>query len=186
MASASPRRRALLENIGLKFDVFAAGIDETPRPPEEPCVYAARMAREKAEKVMEKFPRRYVLSADTVVYKENTLFDKPVSSADAVRILMQLRGGVHQVTTAFVLGRHGGSVHEELVVTRVGFDDFSEQVAIAYAETGEPDDKAGAYGIQGKGGVLVRELHGSYSNVVGLPLSQVVAALSKYGIVNTN
>lgn len=186
LASASPRRRALLENMGLKFAVFAADIDETPRPQEEPCMYAARMAREKAMAAMAKFPRQYILSADTVVYRRSTIFDKPASSTDAVRILMQLRGGIHRVATAFAVGQPDGSMYEEIVITRVGFDDFSEQVAIAYAETGEPDDKAGAYGIQGKGGVLVKELRGSYSNVVGLPLCQVLAVLSKYGIVKTN
>lgn len=186
LASASPRRRALLENIGLEFDIFAAGIDETPWPQEEPCAYAARMAREKAQTVMAMFPQQYVLAADTVVYRKDTLFDKPSSPADALRILMQLRGRGHQVTTAFAIGKLGDCNHEEMVCTRVVFGDFPEQVAIAYVETGEPDDKAGAYGIQGKGGVLVRELHGSYSNVVGLPLCQVLAALSKYGIVKTN
>ncbi len=186
LASASPRRHAYLKELGLDFEVFTTDIDETPKYGEDPLDYAARMVRDKGEAVMQKYPESWVIAADTVVFLQKNILGKPQSCEDAIRTLMLLRGREHQVATAFGVGCVSKNIfHEETVVTRVKFSFFSEETARAYAATGEPTDKAGAYGIQGMGAIFVEELQGSCSNVVGLPLCQLIETLYKYGIVET-
>jgi septum formation protein len=186
LASGSPRRRGYLRLFGIEFDVVVAEIDERPITNEAPLHYVARMAKEKNGAVQQSNPERCIISADTIVFLENTILGKPKSDTQAVQTLMLLSGKVHNVATAFCISWHKYQIfHEETVITRVEFSNFTEATARAYVETGEPRDKAGAYGIQGRGGALVKVLHGSYSNVVGLPLNEMIDVLSKYGIVKT-
>lgn len=176
-----------MQEIGIEFEISPADIDENPRQQEPPLKYVDRMAAHKRDTVMDRFPELWVVAADTIVFVDDTILGKPSCESDALATLMLLRGRVHRVATSFALGnRKLAKVHDETVVTKVEFSRFSEQTARAYVQTGEGVDKAGAYAIQGRGGVLVKELQGSYSNVVGLPLCELVFALNKYGIVKTN
>ena len=145
------------------------------------------MAQVKYSTVAVENPQTWVLAADTIVFLDDEVLGKPQNFEDAERILMRLSGTTHNVATAFCLGSiELDKVYCQTVVSRVVFLPFSRDTAIAYINTGEPFDKAGAYGIQGKGAALVEELHGSYSNVVGLPLGQVLALLKRCGIVRLN
>ncbi|MFN2354682.1 MAG: nucleoside triphosphate pyrophosphatase [Desulfopila sp.] len=184
LASGSPRRQRYLTELGVEFDVFVPRIDETPRAAEQPCRYVARMAQHKGTVAQEKHPHLCVIAADTTVYIEDAILGKPRSDMDAVEMLMRLRGREHCVATAFTLAcRKRNICYNETVVTHVRFCRFTEREAWRYVETGESADKAGAYGIQGLGGVFVEEIKGSYTNVVGLPLCEMVVALQHYGIV---
>jgi len=184
LASGSPRRQRYLVELGVDFDVFVPRVDETPLAAEAPGQYVARMAQHKSTVAQEKYPHLCVIAADTTVYIEDTILGKPCSEIDAVEILMRLRGREHCVATAFTLAcRKRNICHNETVVTRVRFCRFGEQEAWRYVKTGEPADKAGAYGIQGLGAVFVQEIKGSYTNVVGLPLCEMMMALRHYGIV---
>lgn len=184
LASGSPRRQAYLSEMGLDFKVKIADINETPIEGEVPHQYVTRMARCKAEVVMEKNPETWVVAADTIVTLDNNILGKPKNMDDAVNTLMLLNGREHEVITAFCFGlKLENTLYEESVVTRVRFISFTEDIARAYARSEEPYDKAGAYGIQGKGAFLVSSVNGSYSNVVGLPLCEVMAAMYNYQIV---
>lgn len=186
LASSSPRRRGYLRQFGIDFEVVKAEIDETPNSGEAPLDYVERMAKMKNDEVHSTHPNRCILSADTIVFLGNTILGKPGSKEEAVNTLMQLSGKEHMVATAFCLTWSENRIeHLQKVVTRVEFGDIAESTVRAYVETGEPMDKAGAYGIQGRGGSLVKRLEGSFSNVVGLPVHEVLAALTKYGIVKT-
>jgi septum formation protein len=189
LASASPRRRALLSSVGLVPVICPANVDETRLEGESPVALAERLAHAKASS--ELVARSlldvsgWALGADTVVHRANTVFEKPVDRVDAVRILSALSGNWHEVTTGFCVQsvRDGalGAATVSQVTTRVRFRVLSRFEIEAYVETGEPLDKAGAYGIQGLGGALVAELQGSYTNVVGLPLDAVLRALAVAG-----
>lgn len=186
LASASPRRRGYLRQFGIEFDVVVAEIDETPIFNETPLHYVARMAKEKNSVVLRSNPERCIISADTIVFLGDIILGKPQSEDEAVQTLMLLSGKVHSVATALCISWQKYQIfHEETVVTQVEFANMTEETARAYVNTGESRDKAGAYGIQGRGSALVKELRGSYSNVVGLPLNEMITVLSKYGIVKT-
>jgi septum formation protein len=184
LASASPRRQQFLRDLGLHFEVVAASIVEEPEVEEEPSHFARRMALEKARAVSAHYPGAWIISGDTVVSLGKCILGKPRDKEDAVAMLLSLSGKEHLVETAFCLC-HGESAVERLhsTVTKVRFVDFDESVAWAYAATGEGLDKAGAYGIQGKGAVLVRTIEGSYSNVVGLPLCELHQVLEECGVI---
>jgi len=184
LASASPRRQGYFQDLGLTYQVHAADIDETSLPDEEPQAFARRMALEKARAVMALYPDSWVVAADTVVNLAGSVLGKPVNTEDAVSMLMRLSGKEHRVQTGICLAcRRKTVLATQSVTTRVVFRLFPEKVARAYAATGEPLDKAGAYGIQGKGAFLVKEISGSYSNVVGLPLCELLAMLEEYGVI---
>ena len=185
LASVSPRRRDLLCRIGLTFEIIPADIVETKRAGEAPGAYVRRMAREKARAVGETHGSGWVVAADTIVCLEKELLGKPETFEEAVSLLMKLSGREHEVLTGYCLynGELGVEVVKDLL-TRVRFFNFSEETVRAYVLTKEPFDKAGAYGIQGIGGVLVEEVHGSYHNVVGLPLGQLVELLLDHGIID--
>ncbi len=186
LASASPRRRDLLTQLGVSFEIDSADIDETPISGEAPADYVMRLATSKAHCVAQRHPRSgcCVLAADTTVVIDDTILGKPADLADGRRILEALSGRTHCVITAICLN-FGDSVSSALVETKVDFISLEAGVIDAYLGTDEPWDKAGAYGIQGLGGVFVSSLHGSYSNVVGLPMAQTWRLLSKHGIANT-
>lgn len=184
LASGSPRRQRYLAELGVEFDVFVPKVDETPLAAEEPGQYVTRMAQHKGAVAQEKYPHLWIIAADTTVYLEDAILGKPCSDIDAVKILMHLQGREHCVATAFTLAcRKRNICHNETVVTRVRFCQFEEREAWRYVETGESADKAGAYGIQGLGGVFVQEIKGSYTNVVGLPMCEMMMALRYHGIV---
>lgn len=184
LASASPRRRGLLRAIGVPVAaVRPADLDETPHPAEAPVVYAARLAREKAAAVAAS--GTVVLAADTVVHRDDRVFGKPTDDVDAARILAELSGGWHSVTTGWCVHARvgeGAQVQHGTVSARVRFRDLSPAMVAAYIATGEGSDKAGGYGVQGLGAALVAEVAGSTSTVVGLPMGVVLEALAAVGI----
>ena len=180
LASASPRRRQLLEGVGYQVLVFPAPIVETRLSQEDPVAMAVRLATEKAAAAPVLLPLP-VLAADTVVHKAGVVFPKPQCTADAQRILQSLSGAWHEVTTGFCV-RDGNQLAQGSVTTRVLFRPLSMTEITRYVASGEPQDKAGAYGIQGLGGALVRALEGSYTNVVGLPLEEVMEMMEQFGV----
>ncbi len=181
LASASPRRRDLLSQLGLDFQIMPAEIDETPRSHETPMDFVRRMAGTKAEQVAADHPHACVIGADTVVALDHHIFGKPRDQENALAMLTSLQGQTHAVITGFALvAKNREMTVVEAVTTAVTFGTFSDTVLRAYIQTGEPMDKAGAYGIQGIGGFLVHEISGSYSNVVGLPLHAVVQTLLRW------
>ncbi len=181
LASASPRRRDLLWQIGVAHTAVAANVDETARPGETPQDYVERLALAKAMAVRQRGERLPVLAADTAVVLDGVLFGKPLDRADALAMLGRLSGRVHQVLTAVALASER-SVEVRLSETSVRFRDLSLAEREAYWQTGEPRDKAGAYAIQGFASVFVVSLAGSYSGVVGLPLAETAELLRGAGI----
>ena len=187
LASQSPRRRAFLEELGLSFRTIASSLDETREEGESPQTFVERMACEKAKDVCKRYPDAWILSADTIVYIEDKVFGKPESYEAAIEMLMTLSGREHNVMTGYCLACYGLKINiVERVRTRVRFVEFSKEIARAYVQTGEPLDKAGSYGIQGKGGALVEGINGSYSNVVGLPLAETLALLQKFDVISVS
>jgi septum formation protein len=178
LASASPRRAALLEQIGVPFSVRVAHIDETPQPGEQPGAYVERLALAKAMAVSA--PGQLSLGADTTVVVGAEMLGKPAGRDAAVEMLARLSARTHQVVTG--VGITNGLASRCLhVSTDVTFRTISTAEAIAYWETGEPADKAGGYGIQGIGGIFAQSINGSYSAVVGLPLTETEALLREFG-----
>jgi len=176
LASGSPRRAELLTAAGYTFEVVPADVDETPTPSESPADYAMRIARAKATRVAAARSSDIVLAADTVVVGDERLMGKPTDRQDAASMLKVLSGRTHDVHTAVVV-RGPGLNAEELVTTRVRFQPLSESEIEWYLETGEPEGKAGAYGIQGRASRFIDWIEGSWSNVVGLPISTVYRLL---------
>jgi septum formation protein len=171
LASASPRRAELLRAAGIDdFTIRAADIDETQLPDESPREYVLRLSREKARTVAQ--GDELVLGADTTVVIHNEIAGKPLDAEDARRMLRSLSGQWHEVLTAVSLAR-GGQIISGVASTRVKFADLSEDEIDWYVATGEPMDKAGAYGIQGYASRFVEQIEGNYSNVVGLPVEMV-------------
>jgi septum formation protein len=168
LASKSPRRAELLSAAGIEFEIRAADIDETPRPGESPRDYVLRIAEEKARAI----DGELVLAADTTVVLGGEIMGKPADAADAARMLRALSGRHHEVLTAIALKR-SDQLETDLASTAVWFAPLSEEEIAGYVASGEPMDKAGAYGIQGLASKFVDRIEGSYSNVVGLPVALV-------------
>lgn len=182
LASKSPRRQELLRQVGFDFDVRSADVVEQPHMGEVAADYARRMALEKARAAQSLYALILpVLGADTDVVLDGRILGKPKNRDDALSILASLSSREHEVYSAVAL-IHGGETEVALSVTRVCFGEITPQAAASYWATGEPADKAGAYGIQGIGAQFVREIHGSYSGVVGLPLYETVRLLKRFGI----
>ena len=184
LASSSPRRRELLEQIGVLFDVKVADVDETPQADESPENYVQRLALAKARKVAQGLTQP-CLGSDTSVVLNGKIFGKPQSDENAREMLQALSGQSHQVMSAVAIVQHtqdGERSDVRLVSTKVTFKKLSSDQIDMYIATGEPADKAGAYGIQGKGALLVEGIEGSYSNVVGLPLTETAMLLEQYDI----
>ena len=180
LASSSPRRAELLRAAGIPFDVIAADIDERQRAGERPEVYARRLAGEKARAVLPKATGRPVLAADTIVVVDGQTLGKPGDEADAARMLRLLSGRAHEVLTAVALGDSAEAVEVRVATTIVEFAALSDADVAWYVASGEPMDKAGAYGIQGLASRFVTRIEGSYSNVVGLPVALVYDILKGY------
>lgn len=178
LASASPRRSELLRNAGIAFQVDPAAIHEEPLADEVPIDYAQRLARDKARTVFARHPDALVLGADTVVVVDEHLLEKPANGADATRMLRLLSGRTHQVITGVcLLSAEFKCAQAE--VTQVTFVAMSESEIAEYVASGEPMDKAGAYGIQGMASRWVERIAGDYFNVVGLPVGRVYRMLQQ-------
>jgi septum formation protein len=182
LASASPRRRQLLGTAGIEFEAIESHVPEGHVAGEPARDYALRMAREKAGAVSSRFPEAIVVGADTIVVCGNQILEKPVDAADARRMLTMLSSRTHTVLTAFALARAGKILESAPVESRVTFRKLTDAEIDDYIATGEPFDKAGAYGIQGIGGGFISHVEGSRDNVMGLPTHSVVAALARYGV----
>lgn len=182
LASASPRRAALLVLLGVRFQVVPADLDETPLPGEAPAAYVARLALAKALAVAEATGTWLpVLGADTTVSIGERVFGKPGTEAEAVAMLGELSSRTHQVCTAIALVR-GGRVAHAVVTTKVTFRELTPAECSAYWRSGEPADKAGGYALQGLGGVFVTRIDGSPSAVIGLPLAETYTLLREFDV----
>ncbi len=186
LASQSPRRKELLQQIGIAFQQIHCGIDETPLLSEAPEAYVTRMAEEKAlagwqQLTLDHLPARPVLAADTSVILGMKILGKPENEPQACDMLLSLSGNSHEVFTAVAV-TDGNNLSVRVSRTVVRMAAFDRKVAEAYVATGEPMDKAGAYGIQGKGAVLVDSITGSYTGVVGLPVKETADLLQNLGI----
>jgi len=186
LASQSPRRRELLQQIGVLHQVVSADVVEVPRTQESPSDYVQRLAREKAQAGLVTvkrlaLPPKPVLGADTIVVINNEILEKPQSAEHAADMLRKLAGATHQVMTAVAM-----IVEEKctikLSITDVVFAPLSELAIAAYWASGEPRDKAGGYAIQGLGAVFVQQIRGSYTGVVGLPIEQTVLLLDEFAV----
>jgi septum formation protein len=186
LASASPRRRELLQQIGLPFEVMPGDVPEHGRPETDPKELARALAREKALAIAEQVPDGLVIGADTIVVVDGRVLGKPVDDADARAMLRLLSGRSHQVITGVaVVDRQEGrtlAVNVDHECTDVLFLPWSEADIDAYVATGEPLDKAGAYAIQGYASVLIAGIRGCYFNVVGLPLATLARMLRALGV----
>jgi septum formation protein len=192
LASRSPRRRELLTQIGIHFDTIVfrdpprddKELDETPREGEEPVIYVERVARAKAThgwRIVDwrKLMAQPVLSADTTLEFEGTIIGKPFDTVDAERILRRLSGKTHRVLTAVAVG-FDGRIESSLSISEVRFRELDDAEIRHYVATGEPMDKAGAYGIQGRAGMFIEHLTGSYTGVMGLPLFETAQLLKRF------
>lgn len=181
LASQSPRRRELLDLIGILHEVRPADVDETPIAGEQPVKYVERLARAKAMALASVRPDAVVIAADTIVVIDGLILGKPTDDADARRMLRMLAGRVHSVFTAVAVSHESQTVSavEQVAVT---FRDLADGEIAGYVATGEPRDKAGAYGIQGLGATIVRRIEGDYFAVVGLPLAGLVTLFRKIGL----
>jgi septum formation protein len=180
LASASPRRRELLEQLGLVLEVVPADIDETPRPDERPADYVRRVAAAKCDAVTDGLPADHrplpVVAADTIVIVDDQILGQPKDELDARRMLLALAGRRHDVTTAYRI-RHGGKTLERAVTTTVSFRALQPAEVDAYLASGEWRGKAGGYAVQGRAGAFATELRGSHTNVIGLPVAELLADL---------
>lgn len=179
LASSSPRRRQLLEMLRLPHRVLAPDVDESVRAGEAPERYVVRLARAKAQAVVRRAPGELVLAADTTVVLEGELFGKPANAGEAVAMLQRLQGRTHQVMTAVAAARDE-RVEHALDVSHVTFRPVDRSTLEAYAATGEPLDKAGAYAIQGLGAPLIERVEGDFFGVMGLPLRLALDLLARF------
>ena len=180
LASASPRRQELLKSAGVPLKVIPSSADELFAPGEKPEKHVLRLAREKAGEIAEQFPDRWILAADTVVAIGEQVLGKPKDAKAAAQMLRLLSGREHRVITGYCLLRSSVEKGKEgHVTTRVFFKLLTPAEIRWYISTGEPFDKAGGYAIQGRGAFMVKKIVGSYTNVVGLPLCEVIEALKE-------
>ncbi len=185
LASQSPRRAEFLRLLGVGFEVLRLSVDETRAPQEPPAAYVERVAVLKVAAARAVLGAGHaVLAADTTVSVDGEVFGKPRDRAAAATMLAALSGRWHEVLSAVALGEVNGTIRSVVVTTRVEFCTLAPTLIAAYLDSGEGDDKAGAYGIQGLGGALVTRIDGSYSNVVGLPLAETRALLDRAGITH--
>lgn len=186
LASASPRRKELMAQAGIDFKVHVADIDESKVDPGmAPENYVCLLSKIKAQAVAANYPDAWTIGADTIVAVDNTILGKPAGHQQAVTMLSRLSNREHSVFTAFTITRpDANEVVTRVVNTRVRFKKLSNDEINWYANTGEPYDKAGGYGIQGIGAFLVKEISGSYTNVVGLPVCELIEALAALGAIN--
>jgi septum formation protein len=181
LASQSPRRKKILEQVGLNFDVVVSDFDETKIRFKTPQEMVERLSLEKARIIAKKHPNTIIIGADTTVIFKSEIIGKPKSKADAFRILRLLSGNTHEIVTGFTVIKGSKSITKH-VVSKVKFKKLTEDEIEAYVATGEPMDKAGGYGIQERGGLFMENITGDYFNVVGLPIFAVAKALKEFGV----
>ena len=181
LASQSPRRRELLNLVGIPHEVIPSNIDESVLPNESPASHAERLARSKAETIAAREPAAVVIGSDTIVLLDGDILGKPVDASDAARMLGRLSGRTHTVLTAVAVAHRGRTV-SGVESVEVIFRSLSAEQIESYIATGEPMDKAGAYGIQGYGAVIVERVHGDYFAVMGLALGRLVGLLEEVGV----
>ena len=183
LASSSPRRKELLQSVGIKFEIIAPLSDESLLHNENSKDYALRLALEKAISVSQNLDGDFlVIGADTIVVVDDEILGKPLNEEDARAMLSKISGREHHVLTAFSITKPKDTIlHSQVVDTKVRVKTLEPEEIEGYIKTTEPMDKAGAYGIQGIGAFLVKGVYGSYTNVVGLPLVEVLEALNKLG-----
>jgi len=182
LASISPRRKAILTQIGIPFEPVGSMADETVYTEMRVADLACQMATRKAESVQSTYKNQWILGADTLVALDKQVFGKPRDAHESHTMLLYLSGRTHRVITGFcVIDPGGKKVHLEAIMTKVKVKELSEFEIEGYIKTGEPFGKAGAYAIQGIGSFMIERINGSYTNVVGLPVCEVVRALIKCG-----
>lgn len=179
LASQSPRRKELLKQLISNFEILPADVDETIRSDHRPTEYVMEMAHKKAQTVAENHLEDLVIASDTIVVHNQCILGKPVNRQDAKAMLVALSGSTHWVYTAVVI-RQGHQVEEALVPAKVTFYPITDEEIEAYLDTGEYADKAGAYGIQGKASIFVKEIQGDYYSIVGFPVGVVHQMLKKF------
>lgn len=185
LASESTRRIDILRTLGVSFSIIPPDIDERKLPYESPKDYVLRVAYEKAQKVGNLFPDKWIIGADTAVVHKGRVLGKPKSEEEAYAMLRRLRANWHKVYTGFcVLNVSRQTVYQDVAETKVFIKDLTDEEIGRYIGTSEPFDKAGSYAVQGKGGYMVKEIRGSYTNVVGLPICEITEALMSLGILS--
>ena len=185
LASSSPRRQQLLRQIGLEFDVVPSEVEEDFIGRESPRAHVLRLAEVKAHKVGEKYPNRWVIGADTIVSIDERILGKPQTEGEAYGMLVTLSGRDHLVVTGVSLRHEAKGKGETIAVeTSVRIKALNPEEIHWYIRTGEPFDKAGGYAIQGRGAFMVKRIDGSYTNVVGLPLCELLEVLNKLKAVD--
>ena len=184
LASKSPRRYELLKQVGLNFDVIPSGIEEDYIKGESPRKHVLRLAAAKALDVGNQHPDRWIIAADTIVCVDHSILGKPKSREEAKRMLRRLSGKEHRVLTGFsVQHLERGRGDREAVQTAVKVRKLTPSEMEWYVETGEPFDKAGGYAVQGMGSFMIESIKGSYTNVVGLPVCELIQMLSRLGAI---
>ena len=185
LASASPRRKEILENTNVKFKIMASSIEELRLEGESPCQMVMRLAFEKGIDIASRQKSDLVISADTIVVLDNTVLGKPKDEIEARKMITSLSGRTHQVITGIsLINLDNNKKIIDYVISNVKFKNLSEEDINDYIRTKESLDKAGAYGIQGYGALLVEEIQGDYFNIVGLPISRLSDLLKKYFNIN--
>ncbi len=185
LASESTRRIDILRTLGISFAIIPPNIDEQRGKDEPPKEFVSRISYEKAHKVGNLFPENWVIGADTVVVLKGKVLGKPKGEKDAYNMLKALQGKWHRVFTGYcVLNISKNIIYRDVVETKVFVKDLTDEEILRYIKTSEPLDKAGSYAVQGKGGYMVKEIKGSYANVVGLPICEVAEALLSLGILS--
>ncbi|MDD3844896.1 MAG: Maf family protein [Syntrophorhabdaceae bacterium] len=185
LASESTRRVDILRMLGIPFSIIPPDVDESRKLEETPREYVLRISHEKAHKVGKHFPDKWVIGADTIVVYKTRILGKPVNEEEAFKMLQLLKGRWHKVITGFcVLNVDREITCHDAVETRVFMKDLVDEEIMKYIGTSEPLDKAGSYAVQGRGGYMVKEIKGSYSNVVGLPICEVTEVLLSLGILS--
>jgi len=185
LASESTRRVDILRSLGISFSIIPPDIEERRMKDESPRDFVLRVSMEKARKVGEHFADKWVIGADTIVVNKGRVLGKPKDEADAFNMLKSLRGKWHKVITGYcILNVSKDIMYRDAVETRVYVRDLSDIEIMKYIETSEPLGKAGSYAVQGRGGYMVKEIKGSYSNVVGLPICEVAEVLLSLGVLS--
>ena len=185
LASESTRRVDILRTLGISFSIIPPDIDERKKRDESIRDFVLRIAAEKAKKVGALFPDKWVIGADTVVVHKGKVLGKPKSEEEAMEMLTALRGKWHKVLTGYcILNMSKQTSCKDVVETKVFIKDLTDEEIRRYIKTSEPFDKAGSYAVQGKGGFMVKEIKGSYSNVVGLPICEITDILLSLGILS--
>ena len=185
LASASPRRRELFQSIGLKFKIIPAHVNENYLAGESPRQHVKRLSIDKAMVIARKYPEAWVLGADTIVVIDGLILGKPKNESQARKMLRKLSGREHKVFTGFSIAHVAAKIYQTKVIqSAVQFKTISPKEMDWYVSCDEPYDKAGGYAVQGKGAYFIQSIRGSYTNVIGLPLCEVLETLKKMGTIN--